>query len=145
MALQEMHRVLVPGGRLALSVLRDIQYNPYQRAIAEALGRHVSGEAAAVIHSPFAMGDAEELRSLTTTAGFRDVHLRLEIQVIRYAPVEELVMGYLAATPVAPKIASLDDTTCTAMLHDIKTALSSYMDDDGLAAPLDFRVVTGWK
>jgi ubiquinone/menaquinone biosynthesis C-methylase UbiE len=36
-ALREIHRVLVPGGRFACSVLRDIRYNPFQQAVADAL------------------------------------------------------------------------------------------------------------
>src|SRR5262249_1850701 len=40
-ALQEMHRVLVPGGRLALSVWGPIASSPGFAVLAEALARHV--------------------------------------------------------------------------------------------------------
>ncbi|MDJ0707075.1 MAG: class I SAM-dependent methyltransferase [Leptolyngbyaceae cyanobacterium MO_188.B28] len=141
-ALREMHRVLAPGGRLACSVLRDIRFNPYQQAIADALGRLVSPEAAAVIHSPFAFGDAETLRALVIAAGFHTVHIRLEMTVIRHHSLEELVVGYLAATPVASAFAALDDKVRSAILNDIRMSLHDYLDDDGLAAPLNFHVVT---
>jgi SAM-dependent methyltransferase len=144
-ALREIHRVLVPGGRFACSVLRDIRYNPFQQAVADALARFVSHEAAAVIHSPFALGDAEALWTLVTAAGFHNVHIRLEITVIRHCSLEALVAGYLAATPAASAIAALDDTVRTAILGDVRTSLHAYLDDDGLAAPLDFHVVTARK
>jgi ubiquinone/menaquinone biosynthesis C-methylase UbiE len=63
-ALREMARVLVPGGRLALNVWRALPHNPGAAAMAEALERHVSPEAAAVRRAPFALGEAEEVRAL---------------------------------------------------------------------------------
>ena len=70
-ALREMHRVLVPGGRLALNVWRAIEHNPVALAMAQALGRHVSPEAEAFRHRPFALGNAEALRALVEN---RDEH-----------------------------------------------------------------------
>jgi SAM-dependent methyltransferase len=144
-ALRELHRVLVPGGRFACSVLRDIHYNPFQQAVANALGRLVSPETAAVIHSPFALGDAEVLRALVTTAGFHNVHVRIEMTVIRQRSLDAFVAGYLAATPAASAIAALDETVRKAILGDVRTSLRAYLDDDGLTAPLAFHVVTARK
>ena len=43
-ALREMRRVLVPSGRLVLSVWRGLPHCPWPRAVAEALERHMSAE-----------------------------------------------------------------------------------------------------
>jgi ubiquinone/menaquinone biosynthesis C-methylase UbiE len=51
--LREMRRVLVPGGRLALVVLRAVEETPGYAALSQALGRHVGPEAAAL--PPFAL------------------------------------------------------------------------------------------
>jgi len=75
-ALQEMHRVLVPGGRLALSVWRPIQHSPGYAVLADVLERHIGPEVAAMTRAPFALGDAGELRGLLAEAGFRNVHIR---------------------------------------------------------------------
>jgi SAM-dependent methyltransferase len=53
-ALREMRRVLVPGGRVALSVWGRIEANPGFAALAEALERHVGSEAANNRRAPFA-------------------------------------------------------------------------------------------
>ena len=59
LALREMRRVLVPGGRLALSMWRPIRYSPGFAVLAQMLERHAGPAAAAVMHAPFAGPDAQ--------------------------------------------------------------------------------------
>src|SRR5215208_1727429 len=54
-AMREMYRVLVSGGRLGLMVWQGIEYAPGFSALAAALGRHVSSEAADIMRAPFAL------------------------------------------------------------------------------------------
>jgi len=145
-ALRDMRRVLVPTGRLVLSVWRRISHCPWQRAVADALERHMSVEAAMGIRgAPFALGDGEELRALITAAGFRTVRIRIGSQMIRHTSLEEFVPGYLSATPVAGVAATLEEPKRAAILRDVKTSLQAYLDDDGLAAPIEAHVVVAEK
>jgi ubiquinone/menaquinone biosynthesis C-methylase UbiE len=144
-ALRDMRRVLAPTGRLVLSVWRRISHCPWQRAVADAFERHVGTDAAVSIRGAFALADREELRSLIAAAGYRTVRIRIDSQMIRYPSLEEFVPGYLSATPVAGVAATLDEPTRAAILQEIKTSLQSYMDDDGLAAPIEAHVVVADK
>jgi ubiquinone/menaquinone biosynthesis C-methylase UbiE len=139
-ALREMHRVLVPGGRLGLSVWRPLQHNPYMAALGNALERHVSAEIAAGSRAVCALGDAEALRSLLLQAGFREVHIAIAILVMRFASVEAFVTGQFAATPYAGAVAALDAHARTALLEDVRMALRSYTDDTGVAVPTEAHV-----
>jgi len=96
------------------------------------------------IRGAFALGDREELRALTA-AGFRAVRIRIDSQIIRYPSLEEFVPGYLSATPVSGVAANPDEPTRAAILREIKTSLQRYMDDDGLAAPIEAHVVVAHK
>ena len=144
-ALSDMWRVLVPNGRLVLSVWRRIAHCPWQRAVADALERHVSTDAALGIRGAFVLGDKEELRTLVSAAGFRTIRVQIDSQMIRYPSLEEFVPGYLSATPVAGVISKLDEPTRTAILQEVKTTLQPYMDDDGLAAPIEAHLVVANK
>jgi ubiquinone/menaquinone biosynthesis C-methylase UbiE len=140
-ALRDMRRVLTPTGHLVLSVWRHISHCPWQRAVADALERHVSMDAAQGIRGAFALGDREELRALVGAAGFRTIRVRIDSQMIRYPSLDEFVPGYLSATPVAGMIAKLDQSTRAAILQEVKTSLRPYVDDDGLAAPIEAHVL----
>jgi len=140
-ALREMHRVLLPGGRLALSVWRPLPHNPYVVALAEAVACHVSPEAGASMRAPCAFGDIEALRTIIRQGGFRESRIRIAVRLLRIQGVEEFILGQLAATPLAGAVAALAASAREALLNDICEALRAYRDDEGVAVPLEAHVV----
>lgn len=69
--LSEFHRVLRPGGRVAVSVNTVVERS-YNHQINVMIARHVPSLADAVPRT-FALGDGMQLRSLFVQAGFADV------------------------------------------------------------------------
>jgi ubiquinone/menaquinone biosynthesis C-methylase UbiE len=136
-ALGEMHRVLAPDGRLALSVLRSVEHNPGYRLLAEALGRHVGPEAGSMMRSPFPSLSADELRDLITGAGFREMRILLGIGPVRYPSAEEFVHQEAASSPLAGSILSLKDDVRAALIRDVGEALRVYTDDNGIVFPTE--------
>jgi hypothetical protein len=57
-------------------------------------------------------------------------------------PLEEMVWGHLAATPMAPAVAAIDAAGRTALLRDLRTALQSYLRGDRLVVPAEAQFVT---
>jgi hypothetical protein len=60
---------------------------------------------------------------------------------MRYPSLAEYLPGYLAATPMAAAVAAMADARRTAMFQDLQTALRPYVDDTGLAVPMECHVV----
>lgn len=144
-AVSEMHRVLADRGRIVISVWRSIEHCPWQAAIADALDRNMGHEQATQIRSAFSFGDADQLKQVIVTAGFRDVEVRIERETIRHASVAEYVPGYISATPVAAAVAGLDREAQEKIITDVRDALAAYRVGDGLAAPIEAHVAIGHR
>ncbi|MCB0108557.1 MAG: methyltransferase domain-containing protein [Caldilineaceae bacterium] len=140
-ALQEIRRVLAPGGRLVFNISRGLAHNPYIRALADGLERYVSAAAGASMRAPCSFGDAEQLRSLCQQVGFGTVRIRISCLTIRHPRPAAFIRGQLAATPVADQVAALDRQEQAALVDEILSTLQCYMDDDGLAAPYEIHTV----
>ena len=140
-ALREVHRVLVPDGRLVLSVWRAIQYSPGFAILAEALARHVSSEAGKAMQTPFSLGEVDELRTLVVAAGFRDVTIRSAVKSLRFPSPEDFVRRYVAGSALAGLVAQVSPDIPEALLGDVRQELHNHVDDEGVAFPIEAHVV----
>ena len=145
-ALREMHRVLAPGGRLMLGVWREIEPSPGFMALAEALTRHVTREAATPMTSgAFGLSSTEELRRLVAGARFKDISVRPDAKVLRYPSPDEFLLRYVAGSPLAAAMAGADEAARSALLAEVAERLQSYVDEHGMAFPIESNIVTAHR
>ena len=137
--LRELRRVLVPGGRLAVSVWRALEHNPGWLRLAEALERHAGPDVGAIMRAPFALG-SQELRALF--GDFRDVAVRIRVVAVRFPSARDLLLRQEAASPLAGPLAALTDETRDALVRDFADAMQPHTDDDGVCFPMETHVVT---
>ncbi len=133
--LREMYRVLALGGRLALSVWRPIQHNPFHAAMAAALVRYVGAQAATSLEAAFSLGNTEELQALLRGAGFRDLTIRPATRTHRVGSPHEFIPRWLSGSPRADAWAQANEGTRAALISHILSALRTYIGPDGLAFP----------
>lgn len=144
-ALREMFRVMVPGGQLAISVWRSLDRCPLFAVLADAIGRFLGGRFTAAFYASCSLSDREELKSLLTSAGFQDVHVRLEVRMARFPSLQELLPGYISVFPFAGEIAAMAPKERQEMFDYIIQSLLPFMDDYGLAAPMECHIATASK
>jgi ubiquinone/menaquinone biosynthesis C-methylase UbiE len=135
-ALREMHRVLAPGGRLAVMVWRGIDESPGFAVLADALERQVGQAAAAIMRAPFALSDAEQLEALVRAADFENVAIQRQVGMVRFPSVERLVLSYVAGSPLAGPVSQANDAAREALITDVRNGLGNYTSDTELAFPI---------
>jgi ubiquinone/menaquinone biosynthesis C-methylase UbiE len=141
-ALRELHRVLAPGGRLALGVWRAIDHHPVFAAFVEALERHAGPETAALMRRPFSGPDRDGLRKLLADAGFGGTLVRIGGFLARFASPAEFLRQQVASSPLAGPVGELDEDRREALRHQLDQALEPWADDDGVAVPMQTWLVT---
>lgn len=144
-ALQEMFRVLVPGGRLAVSTCRGLEHQPGYQALVDVLTRHVGAHAAEITASPYSLGDPDELRGLIAQAGQVDVEMDVLTHSIGFPSPQEFLVAETSSSPLGVLVDRLDGDVRAALLEDLTSALAPYTDnDDGITFPFQtlFATVT---
>ncbi len=90
-ALQEMLRVLRPGGRLAVAVWDRLETSPGYAAMTALLQRLFGDAIAAGLRAPFVLGNPDELRGLFAAAGLPDARIATETGTARFPSIEAWV------------------------------------------------------
>jgi len=140
LALREMSRVLVHGGRIALSVWNSVGI--YNSAVGEALARFLGNEAAAGFLASRKVPAKEEVQRLAMEAGFSDVRVRVSRIDVRLPRLDQFVLDHLAATPIASVVAAVDRETRRQIGTSVMEKLRRYADGDGVTYPEETHVLT---
>jgi ubiquinone/menaquinone biosynthesis C-methylase UbiE len=140
-ALREMHRVLVPEGRLALMVWRGIGESPGFQALAEILEKNIGPAAATIMRAPFGLSDASELNQLVEAAGFRDVKIYQRVGTIQFPSIERFVSSYIAGSPLAGHVSQVNDAAREKLRADSAQALGKYINNHGLSFPIAAHLI----
>jgi SAM-dependent methyltransferase len=139
--LREMHRVLRPGGRVVLSVWGPIERSLGFAVLAEALTRHVGPQAGGLLASgPFSLSDADELRTLIAGANFQDIAMRPATKTLRWASLDEFVLGYVSGSALAGAVGEVDESARAALLAEVGAKLAPAIDDQGLRFSIETNI-----
>lgn len=139
-AVREMRRVLRHGGRLALSVWNSVGL--YNAAVAKALSRLLSEEAARRFCASRQFPAGEEIVRLAAEAGFSEINLRVARLDIRLPPLERFALDHLAATPVASVVADADEQVRENIGASVSTQLNENADACGVTYPEESHILT---
>lgn len=143
-ALQEMLRVLKPGGRLAVSVWDSIALNPGSSTVHDILHRIAGASAAEALAIPYRLGENDDLRQLADAAGFRELDLVTCPGEQNFPSLDLLIdaeiRGWLPIMGIR-----LDEATIESIRDACEKRLAAYVDprDGSLHMPGSALIATG--
>ncbi|MBY0578811.1 MAG: class I SAM-dependent methyltransferase [Burkholderiales bacterium] len=144
-AVREMHRVLASGGRALVIVLQALARHPVFEALMESVARHLSLPISAVM-TPFALSDADELRTLFTAAGFKKVDILRESTTVRFPEPEHFVpLAVTSSAAAVPAFAQLQAPERAALLEtvraEVEPVIRRYCDAEAVTFPMFAHIV----
>jgi hypothetical protein len=120
-------------GRLAFTVFSEIP--AYYAALAGALARPVSGDAATSGLSRYMLREATTGRQLVEDAGFGAIEMHL-LEVMRRMPASPAsVVEAMARAPYGCDVAAVEDAVRQAIGREVSAALQAYRDRDEVVIP----------
>lgn len=139
-ALAEMRRVLMPQGRLAVSVWRGVQQGIWAIALATTFEQYGGPEAVEALRAPCPFGEPEALRRLITDVGFKDVQITVSVEHLRSRSADELLQQAVSLTTLAGPLSGLNLHARGALIAALEEALSPHKRDGGFAIPIEANV-----
>jgi SAM-dependent methyltransferase len=143
--LDQMRRVLIPGGRIALAVWGPIERSPGFSALAAALEHHVSAAAAAAARSPFSLPGTTDLRDLMERAGLQNVEVHSRTKMLHFPPPAEFVRQYVWGSPIAATVGDKGAAALEPAIREVTEALQPYLNDHGLSFPIENHLATALR
>ncbi|WP_372986829.1 class I SAM-dependent methyltransferase [Marinobacter sp.] len=141
-ALQEMMRVLAPGGRLAVAVFDSLDTLPAYAAMTDIYARVVGKEVGQALRSPFSLGDTDVLASCFADAGIGDVVITSLEGKARFQDVSTMVASDVRGWFPFAQI-RLDDQTVDAVTREAEEVLAPFTGPDGTVEfPLPVHIAT---
>lgn len=142
---REMRRVLAPRGRAFVIVLQALARHPVFEALMESVARHLSLPISAVM-TPFSLHDADELRTLFTAAGFKNVDILPESATVRFPEpgrfVPLAVTSSAAAVPAFSQLqAPARETLLETIRVEVEPVIRKYRDADSVTFPRFAHIV----
>lgn len=128
-SLREMHRVLRPGGRMAVAVCDDLAHSPGYAAFAALLDRLFGSRIAQAFQAPFALGDPVALRALCAQADLAEARIEQRRGQVRFASIDRLVSTERACAWTLGGL--LDDAQFERLRREAQAVLRHFVGPDG--------------
>ena len=144
-----MRRALRGDGRVVISVWQALRRHPVYEALFEATARHL-GASISTLDVSFSLWDSEELRTLLSEAGFRQIAITPRSLTIRLPSPESFVqLTVLGAATSIPAFARLDAGAraelVRAVAGETQAVAERHRDRDTLTFPMFTHIAVAYR
>lgn len=142
-ALVEFYRILMPQGRIAISIWDG--HSAYTEAICRAVEKYISPEIAQIQRGQRITPSASDLTKQLSDAKFEQVQVVRQQLTIKVPKPSEFVPLHLGSMPIAQAFIDLSNDQKNALISDVENSMIEYIKGDQMIYPDAVNVATGIK
>ena len=144
-AAREAHRVLKPGGRIAVSVWSLGDRVPFLHALVAPMLEHAEPDETGYLPTPYETGGPGEMVAFLESAGFRGAHERRVEHALRFDSPEDYLESLLKATPIGHSLSEEAPAVQEDVLRKTRANLERWRTPEGLSLPAECVLVQASK
>lgn len=144
-AVQEIHRVLNPDGRVVIAVWSTLEKSPGYLALANALGRNVGSSAAGLLDELFVFPDPNALRLSFLNGGFQEANVVTCSNDAVFTSAGEFTRAIAVGSIMRRTNTQFSEETLNSLAADVTAEMAPYLGENGLRFPMEAHLLTARK
>lgn len=139
-ALRELHRVLGPEGRIAITVWAGA--SDFFTSLARALSCYVSDETGQQSLAPFSYAGMDALPARMSQIGFSDINMQVLTVLRELVEPASAIPKEIMGNPVGPSVLEKGPEVMTNIVRDVMADMSVYRQGNKLVVPQSANLVS---